>query len=80
MKLQDKFNIIDLHDKALFVWENGEYLSTREYYSMKVNLYALPGFLVEVFYSPYLNKIQRIEIVEDPKRLAKHLENIQIND
>jgi len=49
--LQDKFNLVDLHGKAVLLHENGEYISTREYYAQKVNLYSMPGFLVEVFYS-----------------------------
>jgi len=80
MSVQDKFNLADLHGKAVLIWEQGEYISTREYYAQKVNLYSMPGFLVELFYSPYLNKIQKIEVVTDSKRLNKHLEGIELSD
>jgi hydroxymethylpyrimidine pyrophosphatase-like HAD family hydrolase len=78
--LLDKFNQVDLHGKSVLVCENGEYISTREYYGMKVNLYTMPMFLVEVYYSAYLNKIERIEVVTDTKKLSKHLESIEIGD
>jgi hypothetical protein len=80
MSILDKFNQVDLHGKSVLIWENGEYISTREYYAQKVNLYSMPGFLVELFYSPYLYKIQKVEVVNDSKRLNKHLENIDLSE
>jgi hypothetical protein len=78
--LLDKFNQVDLNGKAVLIWENGEFISTRKYYSMLVNLYTLPGFIVEVFYYAYLNKIKRIEVVTDDKLLNQHLDQIGITD
>ena len=80
MSLIEKFNLVDLHGKGVLLYEHGEYISTRFYYAKKINLYSMPGFLVELFYSPYLNKIEKIEVVSDSKKLTKHLENIQLND
>jgi len=78
--LLEKFNQVDLNGKAVLIWENGEYISTREYYSMKVNLYTMPGFMVELFYHAFLNKIERIEVLTDDKRLNQHLDQIGIMD
>ena len=78
--LLNKFNQVDLQGRIVLVHEFGEYISTGEYYSMKVNLYTMPGFLVELFYDPHLNKIDRIEIVNDNKPLNKYLTQIEISD
>lgn len=78
--LHKKFNQADLNGRADLLHENGEYISTREYYAQKVNLYSMPGFLVELFYSPFLNKIEKIEVVTGSKPLHKHLENIEISE
>jgi hypothetical protein len=74
------FNQVDTHGKAVMVWEHGQFISTREYYEMKVNLYNLPGFMVEIYYHPLLNKIERIEILNDTKNLESHIKNIKITD
>jgi hypothetical protein len=80
ISILEKFIQVDLNGRAVLLHEFAEFLSTKEYYSMKVSLYSMPGFLVELFYSPYLNKIERIEVLTDLKRLNKHLENIEINE
>lgn len=74
------FETADKHGKAVLIHDHGEYVSTRQYYSMKVNLYMMPGFMAEIYYSPYLNQIERIELLEDPKKLDRHLDQIDISD
>ncbi|MCA6372191.1 MAG: hypothetical protein IM631_12500 [Cytophagales bacterium] len=64
----------------MLIQEYGEFVSTRYYYSMAVNLYLMPGFMAELFYSPYLNRIKRIELLTDEKQLDHHLDQIDISD
>ncbi|MEQ1587540.1 MAG: hypothetical protein ABL895_16770 [Cyclobacteriaceae bacterium] len=78
MSILDKFNRVDLHGKTVLLFQKGEYISGIDYYSLKVNLYTMPGFLVELAYSPYLDKIEKIEVITDNARLTKHLVNIEI--
>jgi hypothetical protein len=46
---------------------------------MIVNLYALPGFLVEMHFSPN-RKVTHVEEVLAQKNLERHLEQIQISE
>lgn len=78
MSILDKFNLVDLHGKSVLLFEEGDFITSVDYYAQKVNLYAMPGFLVELYYSPYLNKIEKIEAITDNSALAKHLQNIEI--
>ncbi|MCA6368236.1 MAG: hypothetical protein IM618_14430 [Cytophagales bacterium] len=78
--IKDLFFESDKHGRAVLIQEHGEYVSTRQYYSMAVNLYLMPGFMAELFYSPYLNRIMRIELLTDDNKLERHLEQIDISD
>ena len=69
------FREVDLNGRANLVWDHGEFIVTREYYGNMVNLYALPGFYAEVYYSPDKIKIIKIEITTD---LNKFLPAIEI--
>ncbi len=80
MSLLDKFNLADLQGKTVLLFKEGEFISSIDYYSKKVNLYSMPGFLVELYYSPYLDKIETIETITDHARLTKHLINIEIEN
>ena len=74
-KLHKLFNEVDDQGRANLVWEHGEFIVTREYYGNKVNLYTLPGFYVQIIYSPDLLKIIKIEQTND---LNKFLPAIDI--
>jgi len=76
----DLFNAVDFHGKAVMIFEQGEFISTRFYYQMAVNLYVMPGFMVEVYYSQYLNKIERIEVLKEDKQIERHLDQIELTD
>ncbi len=62
---QEGYNGLDMYKKATYVWDNGKYVSVREYYGYKINLYLLPGFYVEVWYFVNENRIKKVELVSD---------------
>ena len=37
-------------------------IGNRDYYTQRINLYAVYGFFVEVFYSPLENKITKVQV------------------
>lgn len=79
MKIDQKFfDSLDKQGKAILVWEHGEYLLTREYYGSQVNLYALPGFYVEVYYRDDLMRIERIHSIKETEHLEKFLFQIEL--
>lgn len=78
MTLLDKFNSVDLNGRAALTWENGEFIVAREYYRMKVCLYSLPGFYVEVAFDLETNIIERVEAFTDQNRLEKYLPFIEL--
>ena len=73
------FNSSDTNGKAAIVWDRGEYISSRVSGNMLVNLYALPGFMAEMYFSPS-RKVTLVEQLTEPKNLERHLEQIQISD
>ncbi len=79
MKLnQQQFKLLSLDAKAAVVWNEGEYICSREYYLNRSNLYALPGFLVEVSYNPRTNLIDKINTISDVVELNKYLPSINL--
>ena len=41
------------------VWQQGQFLASRQQGDQRVNLYTMGAFFVEVFYSPSSNEITR---------------------
>lgn len=76
----DEFNQADFQGKAGLIFGKGEYLSTDNVSGKEVDLYAMQGFLVEVFYNSSREVIEGIEVVKDPLKLRTHLDHIRIND
>jgi hypothetical protein len=75
MSLSDKFYAVDLNGRAVLLHEHGEYLVTRTYYGRKHNLYAMPGFYVELIYNRDENSIESINVIND---VNKYLSFIQL--
>lgn len=72
------FDSMQTSEKAVLVWEHGECLLTREYYGLQVNLYAMPGFYVEVYYRDDLLRIEQIQSISEVKELEKFLSRIYL--
>ncbi len=75
---QSPFLELDINERANKVWASGEYIGTRAYYGYKVQLYVLQGLYVEVWYSPALNKIEKVEPIQSDKVLNHYLKDINL--
>ncbi|QXV63654.1 hypothetical protein INP83_11060 [Mucilaginibacter sp. 21P] len=72
---QLEFNALDLPEKAEAVWL-GTFLADREAEGMVVQLYALTGFYVEVYYDRKTNKIADLRSFTATQQLAPYLSQI----
>ena len=61
MITKGKFSDLSLHEKLRLLYIKGDFIISIWYYKHKINLYLLNNFLVEVFYNPKIDKIQKAE-------------------
>jgi len=64
-----KFKDFTLSEKFEIINQKGKYLGVREYYNHLINLYDVDDTFIEVWYFPVENKIVKIDIIEDEKKL-----------
>jgi hypothetical protein len=73
------FNSVNTERKASLVWDRGEHISSREFRGMIVNLYALPGFMAEIYFSSNHSVIYVKELTATSD-FDMYLDQIQISD
>lgn len=78
MTMQHIFEMVDLNGKILLIWERGELIGNRTSGTQGVNLYAMPGFLVEVYYTH--NVIHRVEILHGRQPAEEYLEAVSLEE
>ncbi|MBK0379270.1 hypothetical protein [Mucilaginibacter segetis] len=66
------FNALSEQEKAEAVWR-GSFLADREAAGLKVQLYRLDSFYVEVFYDPAANTILRFRAFTSNNLLVPYL-------
>ena len=65
--------------KALYL--DGTFIIDIRFYEYKINLYLFENFLVEVFYQPVEDRIDKIEVMEkNSKRLNFYTDQIKLPD
>ncbi|HYG02871.1 MAG TPA: hypothetical protein VD927_10535 [Chryseosolibacter sp.] len=74
----DYFNSLSLSDKRKFLWDQGRYVMTTDFYGARVKLFSLNTSFVEVYYHPVDKKVMRISIANDAD-LKKHLSGIKVS-
>lgn len=74
-----QFNQLSENEKAIATWA-GTYLSNRTEDEHIIQLYSLPDFYVEVFYSPTANHIDRFRAFKSLRQLAPYLEQMNKSD
>ena len=67
------FNGLDEHGKAGAVFTEGLFVDDRDDGALKVQLYRLNNFYVEVFYDAVANKITRYHAFNSVGQLANYL-------
>jgi hypothetical protein len=72
------FETLSLEDKRKYLWEQGLYVLTTDFYGAKVKLFSLHTSFVEVYYHPIQKKVMRISVAGEPE-LKKHLNGIKVS-
>lgn len=67
------FNGMDKNTQAEAVFSEGVYVDDRDEDGLKVQLYRLYSFYVEVYYNPEENKITRYRSFKSPAQLAPYV-------
>ena len=79
-----EFNLLDNNQlKAEAIWEHGVYIATRAspgHSDVKILLYQLPKFYVEVFYQKERNQILRLLSFSSLDNLQPYLLDINIDE
>jgi hypothetical protein len=75
---KSEFLELDISSRADFVWAEGEFVGSRDYYGYKVALYVLEGLYIEVWIFIATNKIEKVEPIQNDKDLQHYLKDIDI--
>jgi hypothetical protein len=65
MSLPNKFFECTIPEQCRILYLEGDFIMAIRYYQYKVNLYQLGDKLVEVFYNHKLDKIHKIQLLDD---------------
>ena len=65
MSLPNKFFDCTIPEQCRILYLEGDFIMAIRYYQYKVNLYQLGDKLVEVFYNHKLDKIHKIQLLDD---------------
>lgn len=75
-----EFNHISFEEKCEFIAVEGKFLSYRYIDNMKIYLYAINNFFVEISFSPYHHKIMSVDAFNNLNLLNPYLEFVNIED
>jgi hypothetical protein len=67
------FNGMDEHAQPEAVFKEGIYVDSRDEENLKVQLYRLDNFYVEVYYDPKENKVTRYRSFKSPGQFAPYV-------
>lgn len=68
------FKEMTLVDQGMILLNRGKHLTTLKRKGQLLNLYTVDSFFVEVYYSLFSDKIDKIEIVTDYSKIDKYIE------
>jgi hypothetical protein len=63
-----------LQNSSIFI--KGKYIGVRIYYNYTINLYLLDDIFYEVWYSPESNEIEKIDKLDDEKKLDLYIQHM----
>ena len=80
MTLPDDFFDVPIPEQCRILYLEGEFVMAIRYYEFKINLYNLGNKLVEVFYNHKLDKIHKIQLLDDrSSRMKFYADQISLN-
>ncbi len=65
MTLPEKFFECSVPEQCRILYLEGDFIMAIRYYQYKINLYQLGDKLIEVFYNHKLDKIHKIQLLDD---------------
>ena len=71
------FTEMSLTEKGLILIKKGRHLTQIKDGDYLLNLYSIEDFFVEVYYSVFTNKVDKIEVMSDLTRIDQYIENKQ---
>ena len=75
-----QFKSLSLIDRVNLLYRQGTFIVSIRYYAYKVNLFLLNGFYAEVFYNHKLDKIEKIELMDQSnKRMKFYTDQIKLD-
>jgi len=85
LKLDNVITALDFQNltedlKSYVLLNNGQHIAERNYSIYSIQLYAVYGFFVEVYYLPGSDEIDQILAVNSNEVLELYLEDINITD
>lgn len=78
MVTRNEFDVLSKRDKEVITFSLGDYITTRNYYGYRINLYVITNFLVEVWYCPEDNSIEKIELLKSNKPFNQYAQQVNL--
>ncbi|MFT7036034.1 MAG: hypothetical protein ACJA2S_004561 [Cyclobacteriaceae bacterium] len=73
-----EFESLSEHDREVITFSLGDYISTRNYYGYRINLYVITNFLVEAWYCHEDNSIDKIELLKSNKPFNQYAQQVNL--
>ena len=81
MALPHKFFDMTIPEQCRILYLEGEFIMAIRYYEFKINLYNLGNNMVEVFYNHKLDKIHKIQLLDDTSsRMNFYADQVSLNE
>lgn len=76
MPTKPDFNSLSLSERYTYISDHGKYIGVRNYYSHAINLHLVGETFYEVWYFIPDNKIEKIEPMDDIKKLDLYIKHM----
>ena len=75
----DTFNQMNFDEKAWHVWHTATFLIVRQSKHLRINIYHMNGYYIQLFYHVTRNKIERISATPSHTVIDNYLEMIELD-
>ena len=75
----NEFQQLSLSERASYLWDHGEFITSIKYYNYAVSLYVMCGLYIETWYSPQRNEFEKIDILDSKGRFNRYLQEMVLN-
>jgi hypothetical protein len=78
MVTRNEFESLSEHEREVITFSSGDYISTRNYYGYRINLYVIANFLVEVWYCSEDNSIEKVDLLKSNKPFNQYAQQVHL--